>query len=171
MVGTRHLWRGCGVNYFSTINFVIGKFSQREWLGVGTGAIIFNNDGRVFLAKRGPRARNDAGKWDFPGGSVEFGETCAHALLREIQEEFSMQIKVIELLEVVDHISLEEKQHWVSPSFIAKHVGGTAQINEKEKCLAIQWIAMSDIDISSLSQVSKSNYQKFVTKYGINKIF
>ena len=32
MVGTRHLWRGCGVNYFSTINFVIGKFSQREWL-------------------------------------------------------------------------------------------------------------------------------------------
>ena len=40
MVGTRHLWRGCGVNYFSTINFVIGKFSQREWLvGVNVSCI------------------------------------------------------------------------------------------------------------------------------------
>ena len=39
-----------------------------DYIGVGVGAIIYDRDNRVFLAKRGKEARNETGKWEFPGG-------------------------------------------------------------------------------------------------------
>ncbi len=57
-----------------------------DFIGVGAGAMIFNDDGKVFIAQRGEKARNERGRWDFPGGSVEFGEKCEDAVKREIKE-------------------------------------------------------------------------------------
>jgi mutator protein MutT len=142
-----------------------------DFIGVGTGAIIFNNKGEVFVAQRGPKARNETGKWDFPGGSVEFGETCENAVVRELKEEFDIDIEVIELLEVVNHILPEEQQHWVSPSFVAKHVGGVPRITKPEKCIEFKWINIAEINPNDLSQASRSNWQKFIEKYGVIKTF
>lgn len=137
-----------------------------DYIGVGSGAMIFNSEGKVFIAKRGPKARNESGKWDFPGGSVEFGELCEDAVKREIKEEYDFDIEVIELLEVVDHILPEEKQHWVSPSFVARHVAGEAKNMEPEKCTEIKWVDLSEIDPASLSTTSKSNFKKYIERYG-----
>ncbi len=54
-----------------------------DYIGVGVGAIIFNTDGKVFLARRDRKARSELGKWEFPGGGVEFGETLEHAEIPE----------------------------------------------------------------------------------------
>ena len=86
-----------------------------DYIGVGVGAIIVNRTGELFLAKRGPLAKNERGLWEFPGGSVEFGETLVGALKREIREEYGIEIDVRDLLDVVDHILPDERQHWVSP--------------------------------------------------------
>jgi len=142
-----------------------------DYIGVGAGAIIFNDEGKVFIAKRGPKARNEAGFWDFPGGGVEFGETCEDAVARELREEFEIAIEVIELLEVVNHILPEEKQHWVSPSFVAKHIGGEPVIVEPEKCTEFKWLKISEINPDELTQASRANYLKFIEKYGTEKIF
>jgi mutator protein MutT len=142
-----------------------------DFIGVGVGAIIFNNEGKVFVAQRGSNARNEAGRWDFPGGSVEFGETCEDAVVRELKEEFEIDIEVIELLEVVNHIIPEEQQHWVSPSFIARHIGGNPKIIEPDKCLEFRWMRLSEINPDELSKASKSNYHRFIEKYGATKIF
>ena len=75
-----------------------------DYIGVGVGAMILNEQGQVFLAQRGPLAKNERGLWEFPGGSVEFGETLAEALKREMKEEFGIHIEVGELLDVADHI-------------------------------------------------------------------
>ena len=83
-----------------------------DHIGVGVGAIIYDQDNRVFLAKRGKEARNESGKWEFPGGSVEFGETLEHALGRELMVEYGIEIEVLSLLDVVNHIIPDEKQHW-----------------------------------------------------------
>lgn len=142
-----------------------------DFIGVGVGAIIFDNEGKVLLAQRGAKAKNEVGKWEFPGGGVEFGETLEIAIKREIKEEFDIEIKVIEFLEVVDHILPEEKQHWVSPSYVSKLVSGCAKIVEPKKCSNFKWIKFSDIIFDTLSIASKSNYLKFIEKYGINKTF
>src|SRR5574342_454332 len=117
----------------------------RDYIGVGVGAMVFDESGQVFLAQRGPRAKNERGYWEFPGGSVEYGETLVGAIKRELDEEYEMEIEVIELLGVADHILPAEKQHWVSPTFIARHIGGTPKIIEQTKCSAIGWFSLSTL--------------------------
>lgn len=79
-----------------------------DYIGVGVGAIIVDNVGRLVLAQRGPQAKNERGLWEFPGGPVEFGERLAGALKREIHEEYGIEIEVGELLDVVNHILPDE---------------------------------------------------------------
>ena len=125
-----------------------------DFIGVGVGAIIFRDDGKIFLAKRGRGARNERGKWEFPGGSVEFGETLSQALIREIQEEFGFSIQVERLLDVVDHILPDEQQHWVSPTFLCRYGSGTPAILEPHKCDAIEWFPPSSLPESELTSAS-----------------
>lgn len=55
-------------------------------------AILKNEKGEIFSAER---AYGDLkGKWEFPGGKIEPGETPEQAIKREIQEELSAQIEV-----------------------------------------------------------------------------
>jgi len=60
-------------------------------------AAILEEDGRVFVARRGP-GRHLAGKWEFPGGKVEPGETPEQALRRELTEELGITCEVGEFL-------------------------------------------------------------------------
>lgn len=112
-----------------------------DYIGVGVGAILVDEQGRLFLSRRGPLAKNERGLWEFPGGSVEFGETLANALKREMLEEYGIEIEVGELLDVVDHILPEEGQHWVSPTFICRILSGEPVIREPGKCIEIGWFA------------------------------
>lgn len=57
-----------------------------------TAAIIMNN-GKVLIAQRAEN-QDLAGKWEFPGGKVESGETPEECLKREINEELGINIKV-----------------------------------------------------------------------------
>lgn len=131
-----------------------------DYIGVGVGAIIVDQAGRVFLAKRGPKAQNERGLWEFPGGAVEFGETLHNALIREIREEYGITIAVGDLLTVTDHILPAEKQHWVSPSFICRIAQGEPTICEPEKCAAIGWFALDAIP-SDLTQVTRHDLELY----------
>lgn len=51
----------------------------KDYIGVGVGGMVFNAAGEVFLSQRGPKATNERGAWEFPGGRVEFGETLSDA--------------------------------------------------------------------------------------------
>jgi mutator protein MutT len=137
-----------------------------DYIGVGVGAIIFNNDDELFLAKRGKEARNEKHRWEFPGGSVEFGETLAEALRREIFEEYGFFIEVVQLLDVVDHILPGEKQHWVSPTFICRYSNGSPAILEPHKCEDIGWFRLDNIpekDLTSASRKSLESLKKHLS--------
>ena len=60
-------------------------------------AAIIEEEGRVFVARRGP-GRHLSGMWEFPGGKVEPGETPERALARELAEELGIACEVGELL-------------------------------------------------------------------------
>ncbi|EAX47152.1 NUDIX hydrolase [Thermosinus carboxydivorans Nor1] len=57
-----------------------------------TAAIIIN-DGKVLIAQRAENQKL-AGKWEFPGGKIESGETPEECLIREINEELGINIEV-----------------------------------------------------------------------------
>jgi len=50
-------------------------------------------DGRVLAARR-TRPSSAAGRWEFPGGKVEAGESPSDALVREVAEELGVTIAV-----------------------------------------------------------------------------
>jgi 8-oxo-dGTP diphosphatase len=133
-----------------------------DYIGVGVGAVIENERGEIFLAKRGPLAKNERGLWEFPGGSVEFGERLAAALRREIREEYGMEIEVGSLLDVVDHILPEEGQHWVSPTYICKQVmGSEPRILEPGKCTEIGWFKPGEVP-EGLTVISRENLANYL---------
>jgi mutator protein MutT len=133
-----------------------------DYIGVGVGAVIVDAQGRLFFARRGPQAKNERGLWEFPGGSVEFGETLADALKREMREEYGIEIAVGELLDVVDHILPAEGQHWVSPAFICKVVSGEPHICEPGKCSEIGWFRPDQApeNLTVITRENLSNYRK-----------
>ncbi|MEK7141316.1 MAG: NUDIX domain-containing protein [Patescibacteria group bacterium] len=126
-----------------------------DYIGVGVGAAIFNREGKLFLTLRGKKAKNERGKWEIPGGSVEFSETLKNALKREMKEEHGIDIEVIELLDVCSHIIPDEHQHWVSPTYICKISRGDPKIIEQEKCDAIGWFTREEAAKLPLSIVTK----------------
>ncbi len=137
-----------------------------DFIGVGVGAIILNDEGKVFLAKRGHKAKNERGTWEFPGGGVEFGETMADCIKREIYEEYGIKIELADQLEAIDHLIPDEKQHWVAITFIAKIVKGKPKIMENEKCSEIGWFKINELPkpLSIVSSASLDLLKKHLGK-------
>ena len=53
---------------------------------------ILRREGRILIARR-PEGRHMGGKWEFPGGKIEEGETPEEALSRELYEELGIQTR------------------------------------------------------------------------------
>ena len=136
-----------------------------DYIGVGVGAAIFNSQGKLFITLRGKKAKNERGKWEIPGGSVEFGETFEQAIKREIKEEHAIEIEIIELLGICDHIIPDEKQHWVSPTYICKISKGTPRIVEPLKCAEIGWFTLEEAEKLPLSIITKYDVSLLKKKY------
>jgi ADP-ribose pyrophosphatase YjhB (NUDIX family) len=62
------------------------------------GAISVDDEGRVILLRRG--FEPGQGRWTFPGGFVELGESVEEAARRETSEELGMAIEVEKLVGV-----------------------------------------------------------------------
>lgn len=54
---------------------------------------IIEKDGKILIARRAADQKL-AGKWEFPGGKVEEGESPEECLKRELEEEFGIQDEV-----------------------------------------------------------------------------
>ena len=50
-------------------------------------------DGKILLLKESPKL---SGKWELPGGGLDFGEDIYEGLKREIEEEMGVKVKSIE---------------------------------------------------------------------------
>lgn len=113
----------------------------KDYIGVGAGALITDSAGtRVLLVKR--KKAPEAGKWSIPGGAVEFGETFEACVVREVREETGLDINVVRLLRLTDHIVPEESVHWVTPAFLCQVVKGTARNTEPAKHEAVEWFSL-----------------------------
>jgi len=61
-------------------------------------AIVKNSDDNYLICLR-PDASHQGGKWEFPGGKVESGETTEQAMLRELFEEVGVTATHFQLFE------------------------------------------------------------------------
>lgn len=64
--------------------------------------VIENADGAVYISRRLDHL-HQGGKWEFPGGKVEAGETVYNALCRELLEECTITVQQAVPFTVVAH--------------------------------------------------------------------
>lgn len=143
-----------------------------DYIGVSVGALILDEKGKIFLTKRGTKATNERGTWEIPGGKVHFGETLQEAVLREMKEEYGVDLVLFYQFPAQNHLIPGEGQHWVPTCFIAKVKAGQPKILEPEKCEAIGWF---DLDsppepLSIITKMDIVNYRKYLAGIDVDKI-
>ena len=79
---------------------------------------IFDDDFNFILIKR----RNDPFKdcWALPGGFVEYGETVETAAIREAKEETSIDVELIDLVNVYSEPDRDPRGHTITVAYTAK---------------------------------------------------
>ena len=81
---------------------------------VGAG-IVIGSAGRILMAQRKETSML-GGLWEFPGGTLEKGETMPECIRRELEEELGIQTDVGQRLLVVhhaySHFTIELHAHW-----------------------------------------------------------
>lgn len=106
---------------------------------------IFDDDFNFILIKR----KNDPYKdcWALPGGFVEYGESVETAAVREAKEETSIDVELIDLVNVYSKPDRDPRGHTITVAYTAKGDLDTRKADSDAK----------DIRIFNTSELDKIN--------------
>ena len=76
-------------------------YGMKNMKNIRVVAAVIRSGEKIFATERG--YGEFKGKWEFPGGKIEHGETPEAALEREIKEELEIEIKIGELIHTIEY--------------------------------------------------------------------
>ena len=106
---------------------------------IRVSAAVIHRDGKIFATKRGYGEYK--GKWEFPGGKREEGESGEEALYREIREELDSKVEIEKLICTTDFDY--PTFHLTMDVYLASLVEGKLTLLEHEDA---KWVSLDSID-------------------------
>ena len=92
--------------------------------------IISMNDGFVLMHRKNViRNKEYQEYYTFPGGGLEEGETLEEGVIREVKEEFGINVKVTKKLYELENVKLNMKEYF----FLCEYVDGKFGTGEGEE--------------------------------------
>lgn len=129
--------------------------------------VLFNEKGEVLLSKRA--VDPGKGKWDMPGGFIEYGETADEAVLREAKEE--LDINPGDFSEPKYVMSYAAKYPWgkevydIVVSIFVVQAKNDLVIKPQDDVADAKWVLPDKIDVSELSNPKFKDF--IITAYDI----
>ncbi len=123
---------------------------------VAVGAIIRHQD-RIVLIRRDQEPAK--GRWTFPGGAVELGESLEEAVRREVLEETGLRVEVGGVAAAIDVVLRDERgrvrYHYVIIDYHARpagaqHAAGTLQPGGDVS--DARWFCLDDLDSLEMTE-------------------
>lgn len=110
--------------------------------------LITDRKGNVLLQKRADtRIPTADGKWEFPGGRIEYGESPETAIARECKEEVGCDIRIKRLLPSVQSNmwprSDRDRQHVLVFCYEAEIISGTPHPSDT-KVSEVRWFTKDE---------------------------
>jgi len=108
------------------------------------GILIWND--KVLIGKRTLDNKYHPGKWEFPGGKVEVGESHWDGIRREFKEELDIEVLPFHQLRPVSNDSIE-----LTP-FTLKLVSGKAKLIEHDDVKFVDKDEFFKMDLTDLNK-------------------
>ena len=108
---------------------------------MGAAVVVFDNDGRVLMVRRGPGATR-SGLWSIPAGFVDYGEEIRAAAARELLEETGLVANVGDVMFVASNFH-DPAKLTVGVWFAGMVIGGVLEAGDDAD--AVGWFVLDDL--------------------------
>jgi 8-oxo-dGTP diphosphatase len=116
---------------------------KKDHIVTSVVAVIINDDQEVLLTKR--NVPPFQGEWVMPGGKIDLGEPIIRAIEREVMEEVGLQVEVVDLLDVFEHVTPgDENYHFIILYYRCRPLFCDIRHNQDEVEEA-RWVAQQDL--------------------------
>lgn len=107
---------------------------------------VLEQDGQYLIVQRAEHETFLPGKYEFPGGKVEFGESAEDALVREFLEETGIEVVVGDVIRSFTFLSNEDSRHSVEfVYFVRPKNEGVTDVVLGNDHQNHAWTSMSDL--------------------------
>lgn len=129
----------------------------------GAKAILLDKKGRVLMGKRAKGI--ESGKWCLVGGKPEEGETMEEAVIREVREEISINVK-LSFYREVGGVDEEKKVRWLSSYFIGYYESDNPPEEfEKNELSELQFFSPEELEELEIAFDHKKVLKDFFRDY------
>lgn len=125
---------------------------------IAVRAFIEDADGKILILKRAPDDEY-GDMWCLPGGKVDYGQTAEEAIIREVEEETSLECTSAQFLFYMDGLPRSEDEKHYLTLYFSCHVAGNITLNEESSFYV--WVGMKELGQYSIAFGNEKAIKRF----------